>query len=141
MSCPYLTLTTQGWRKTNTWYTFPLQALGHDIYSVSLDLTHGGNGLEVAMQAAAKANLWHRRLGHLNRNSELQRACARLRRVHCGQESTTGSSQDRRPQGQAPVPSRVRRPDGTLNSRYCRGLQVHHKDFPMSTRSGRRLIC
>ena len=49
--------------------TFPLQALGHDLYSFSLDLTHGGNGPEQAMQAAAKANVWHRQLGHLNRKS------------------------------------------------------------------------
>ena len=41
-------------------HTFPLQELGHDLYSFSLDLAGGGNGPELAMQAAAKANLWHR---------------------------------------------------------------------------------
>ena len=50
-------------------HTFPLQELGHDLYSFSLDFTGGGNGPELAMQAAANANLWHRRLGHLNRKS------------------------------------------------------------------------
>ena len=40
--------------------TFPLQAVGHDLYYFSLDLTRGGNGPELAMQAAANANLWHR---------------------------------------------------------------------------------
>ena len=49
--------------------TFPLQALGHDLYCFSLDLTHGGNGPELTMQAAANDSLWHRRLGHLNRKS------------------------------------------------------------------------
>ena len=38
---------------------FPLQALGHDLYSFSLDITHGGNGPELAMQAAVNAELWH----------------------------------------------------------------------------------
>ena len=46
--------------------TFPLQAVGHDIYSSSLDLTRGGNVPKLAMQTAANANLWHRRLEHLN---------------------------------------------------------------------------
>ena len=32
-------------------HTFPLQELGHDIYSFSLDLVGGGNGPELAMQA------------------------------------------------------------------------------------------
>ena len=49
--------------------TFPLQELGHDLYYFSLDLAGGGNGPELAMQAAANANLWHRRLGHLHRKS------------------------------------------------------------------------
>ena len=49
--------------------TFPLQAVENDLYSSSLDLTRGGNGSELAMQAAANANLWHRRLEHLNRMS------------------------------------------------------------------------
>ena len=40
--------------------TFPLQAVGRDLYYFSLDLTRGGNGPELAMQAAANANLWHR---------------------------------------------------------------------------------
>ena len=48
---------------------FPLQALGHDLYSFSVSVTHGGNGQELVMQAATNANLWHRRLGHLNRKS------------------------------------------------------------------------
>ena len=30
-------------------HTFPLQELGHDIYSFSLDLAGGGNGPELAM--------------------------------------------------------------------------------------------
>ena len=50
-------------------HTFPLQQLGHDLYYFLLDLAGGGNGSELAMQAAANANMWHRRLGHLNRKS------------------------------------------------------------------------
>ena len=46
--------------------TFPPQALRHNLYSFSLGITHGYNGPEQAMQAAANANLRHRRLGHLN---------------------------------------------------------------------------
>ena len=44
--------------------------------------------------------------------------------------SPAGSSQDRRTQGQAPFPARFDRPDGTLNSRGPRGLQVRHNDIP-----------
>ena len=47
-------------------HTIPLQELGHHLYSFSLDLAGGGNGPELAVQAAANVNLWHRRLGHLN---------------------------------------------------------------------------
>ena len=50
-------------------HTFPLQELGHYLYYFSLDLAGGGNEPELAMQAAENANLWHRRLGHLNRKS------------------------------------------------------------------------
>ena len=50
-------------------HTFPLQELGHNLYSFSLDLDGSDNGPELVMQAAAKANLCHRRLGHLNRKS------------------------------------------------------------------------
>ena len=49
--------------------TFPLQELGHDLYYLSLNLAGGGIGPELAMQAEANGNLWHRRLGHLNRKS------------------------------------------------------------------------
>ena len=89
--------------------TFPLQELGHDLYYLSLNLAGGGIGPELAMQAEANGNLWHRRLGHLNRKSlsllenlergEFRLACARLRCVRRGQESPAGSSQDRRSQG------------------------------------------
>ena len=48
-------------------HILPLQELGHDLYSFSLDLGGGGNETELAMKAVANANLWHRRLGHLNR--------------------------------------------------------------------------
>ena len=90
-------------------HILPLQELGHDLYSFSLDLGGGGNETELAMKAVANANLWHRRLGHLNRKSlsllenlergEFRLACARLRCVRRGQESPAGSSQDRRSQG------------------------------------------
>ena len=50
-------------------HTFPLQELGHDLYSFSLDLAGGGSGPELAIQAAVNANLWHRRPGHLNSKS------------------------------------------------------------------------
>ena len=38
-------------------HTFPLQELGHDPDSLSLDLAGGDNGPELAMQAAANTNL------------------------------------------------------------------------------------
>ena len=50
-------------------HTFPLQELGHVLYFFSLDLAGSSNGPQLAMQAAANANLWHRQLGHLNRKS------------------------------------------------------------------------
>ena len=50
-------------------HTFPFQELGHDLLSFTLNLAGGGNGPELAMMAAANANLWHRRLGYLNRKS------------------------------------------------------------------------
>ena len=50
-------------------HTFPLQDLGHDLYSFSLDLAGGGNGTELAMHASANASLWHRQQGHLTRKS------------------------------------------------------------------------
>ena len=50
-------------------HTFPLQDLGHDLYSFSLDLAGGGNGTELAMHAPANASLWHRQQGHLTRKS------------------------------------------------------------------------
>ena len=49
-------------------FTLPLQELGCDLYSFSLDLTNA-SGAELAMQTTADATLWHRRLGHLNRKS------------------------------------------------------------------------
>lgn len=48
-------------------HTLPLQELGYDLCLLLLCLAGGGNGL--AMLASANANLGHRRLGHLNRNS------------------------------------------------------------------------
>ena len=49
--------------------TLPLQALGNDFYSFSLALSQGSNGPGLARLAAASTNLWHRRLGHLNRKT------------------------------------------------------------------------
>ena len=49
-------------------FTLPLQELGSDLYSFSLDFTNA-TGAELAMQTTADATLWHRRLGHLNRKS------------------------------------------------------------------------
>ena len=48
-------------------FALPLQELENDLYFVSLDLVSGSSGPELAMQAAAIATLWHRRMGHLNR--------------------------------------------------------------------------
>ena len=50
-------------------FTLPLQELENDLYFVSLDLVSGSSAPELAMQAAATATLWHRRMGHLNRKS------------------------------------------------------------------------
>lgn len=48
-------------------FTLPLQELGHDLYYFSLDLNAGSDATKLAIQAGANTNLWHRRLGHLNR--------------------------------------------------------------------------
>ena len=50
-------------------FTLPLQELEDDLYFFSLDLVSGSSAPELAMQAAATAILWHRRMGHLNRKS------------------------------------------------------------------------
>ena len=50
-------------------FTLPLQELGNDLYFFSLDIVSGSSASELAMQAAATATLWHRRMGHLNRKS------------------------------------------------------------------------
>ena len=50
-------------------FTLPLQELKNDLYFFSLDLLSGSSAPELAMQAAATATLWHRRMGHLNRKS------------------------------------------------------------------------
>ena len=49
--------------------TYPIQELEHNLYSLSMNLTHGSNGPELPMQAAANTNLWHWPLGRLNRKS------------------------------------------------------------------------
>lgn len=49
--------------------TFPLPELGRDLYSFSPDISAGSNGPELVVRAAANANLWHRRQGHLDRKS------------------------------------------------------------------------
>ena len=50
-------------------FTLPLQELENDLYFFSLDLISRSSAPELAMQAAATATLWHRRMGHLNRKS------------------------------------------------------------------------
>ena len=50
-------------------FTPPLQELESDLYFFSLDLVSGSSAPELAMQAAAPATLWHRRMGHFNRKS------------------------------------------------------------------------
>ena len=50
-------------------FTLPLQDLEIDLHLFSLDLVSGRNAPELAMQAAATATLWQRRMGHLSRRS------------------------------------------------------------------------
>ena len=50
-------------------FTLPLQELENDLYFFSLDLVSRSSAPELAMQAAATATLWHRRMEHLNRKS------------------------------------------------------------------------
>ena len=50
--------------------TVPLRAEDHNLYSLVFDLSadsHGGK--ELAKNAMANAQLWHRQLGHLNKRS------------------------------------------------------------------------
>ena len=50
-------------------FTLPLQELENELYFFSLNLVSGSSAPGLAMQAAATATLWHRRMGHLNRES------------------------------------------------------------------------
>ena len=50
-------------------FTLSLQELENDLYFFSLGLVSGSSTPELAMQAAATATLWHRRMWHLNRKS------------------------------------------------------------------------
>ena len=50
-------------------FTLSLQELKNDPDFFSLDLVGGSSAPELAMQAAATATLWHRRMGHFNRKS------------------------------------------------------------------------
>ena len=47
-------------------FTIPLQELGCVLCSISLDSNNGSDRSELAMQAATSANVWDRRLRHLN---------------------------------------------------------------------------
>ena len=50
--------------------TLPLRGEQDDLYSFVLDLSADTYGAtELAMNAMSNAQLWHRRLGHLNRKS------------------------------------------------------------------------
>ena len=50
-------------------FTLSLQELENDLYFFLLDLVSASSAPELAMQAAATATLWYRRMGHLNRKS------------------------------------------------------------------------
>ena len=50
-------------------FTLPPQELENDLYFFSLDFVSGSSAPELAMQAAATATPWHRRMRHLNRKS------------------------------------------------------------------------
>ena len=50
-------------------FMLSLQELENDPDFFSLDLVSGSSAPELAMQAAATATLWHRRMGHFNRKS------------------------------------------------------------------------
>ena len=50
-------------------FKLPPRELENGLYFFSLDLVSGSSAPELAMQAAATATLWHRRMGHLNRKS------------------------------------------------------------------------
>lgn len=49
-------------------HILPPQELEHDRVSLSLYPAGGGNETELAIQATANKNIWHRRLGRLNLN-------------------------------------------------------------------------
>ena len=48
-------------------FALPLQEFEDDPYFFSLDLVSGSSAPKLAIQAAANATLWHRRMGPLNR--------------------------------------------------------------------------
>lgn len=50
-------------------FPLPFHEMASDLYFFSLDFTDGNGAHELAMQVAADATLWHRRLGRLNRKS------------------------------------------------------------------------
>ena len=66
MSFPFLTSTTSGW----SYLVIPLRAEADDLYSLVFDLSADSHeGKELAMNAMTNAQLWYRRLEHLNKRS------------------------------------------------------------------------
>ena len=64
-------------------FTLPLRGKQDDLYSFVLDLSADAYGAtELAMNAVSNAQLWHRRLGHLNRKELRIYAAARRQRHH-----------------------------------------------------------
>lgn len=51
----------------DSWHHHPVRGEGDNLYSFALDLSADGYGAtELTMNAVANAQLWQRRLGHLN---------------------------------------------------------------------------
>ena len=52
------------------WHHYPTPFRGNELYSFVLDLSTDGYGAtELALNAVANAQLWHRRLGHLSKRA------------------------------------------------------------------------
>ena len=122
--------------------TIPLQELGRASYSFSLDLVGSGNGPERAMQAAANANLWHRRLGHLNhkslsliKNLDNNDVCAVDKSLQLAHSKTANHK--------VKLPFQLVFVDlmGSSTAEALGGYTHISQRFPTSTPSGRSLIC
>ena len=113
----------------------PVRSERGDLYSFVLDLNADGyDTKDIAINTVEKAQVWHRRLGHLHVCTELgystqarghkyhiRAGCLGLRRLRRGEGSTACSPPN------TDFPSVLRRPDGVLNAKGHRQIQARQQ--------------